>query len=64
MDELVEKRVRNRRKRVDLTSSYVKIGMDRRSGKDRRSRLASDGDLSKMFGVKSNVYKKQIDRLL
>jgi len=64
MDEFVEKRVCNRRKRVDLTSSYVKIGMDRRSGKDRRSRFASDGDLSKMFGVKSNVYKKQIDRLL
>jgi len=64
MDEFVEKRVCNRRKHLDLTSPYVKIGMDRRSGNNRRSRLDSDGDLSKMFSVKSNVYKKQIERLL
>jgi len=59
-----ERRKKERRKRVDLSCPYVQPGMDRRSGRDRRESSEFGGDLTKKFKTETNIYKRQIDKLL
>ena len=64
MSRTIERRSGERRRRVDLTSPYVQPGMDRRTGRDRRKIFEFGGDLTKKFKVETNIYKRQIDKLL
>jgi len=64
MSHTMERRKGERRRRVDLTSPYVQPGMDRRTGKDRRKVSEFGGDLTKKFKMETNIYKRQIDKLL
>ena len=64
MSHTKERRKTERRRRVDLTSPYVQPGVDRRTGKDRRKSFEFGGDLTKKFKIETNIYKRQIDKLL